>query len=157
MKSLTSFVVVCLLGLSASQPSAQSIIDGDGLTAQGTWRMRMLPPQLLYSDSDPVLSGATPAQALEGSFLVGALKSPPVLSGSGDWFTIPRADRMPMLTEASQPLLDMISPIASGNAITDGPRFSGVGVSPIPEPSTYALWLAGLATVGFIARRRSKP
>lgn len=29
-----------------------------------------------------------------------------------------------------------------------------VSVSPIPEPSTYALMLAGLAAVGFVARRR---
>lgn len=29
------------------------------------------------------------------------------------------------------------------------------GVSPIPEPSTYALMIAGLAGVGFMARRRS--
>jgi hypothetical protein len=31
----------------------------------------------------------------------------------------------------------------------------GVNITPIPEPSTYALMFAGLAAVGFVARRRS--
>ena len=30
------------------------------------------------------------------------------------------------------------------------------GVTPVPEPSTYALTLAGLATLGFLARRRKQ-
>ena len=30
------------------------------------------------------------------------------------------------------------------------------GVTPIPEPSTYALWLAGLAGMGLVARSRRK-
>ncbi len=32
----------------------------------------------------------------------------------------------------------------------------GVSVSPIPEPETYALMLAGLGVVGFMARRRKQ-
>jgi|APDOM4702015191_1054821.scaffolds.fasta_scaffold06389_2 hypothetical protein len=32
----------------------------------------------------------------------------------------------------------------------------GAPVAPVPEPSTYALMLAGLAAVGFIARRRKQ-
>jgi PEP-CTERM motif len=31
----------------------------------------------------------------------------------------------------------------------------GVNITPVPEPSTYALMFAGLAAVGFVARRRS--
>ena len=30
----------------------------------------------------------------------------------------------------------------------------GQGVAAIPEPETYALMIAGLAAIGFIARRR---
>ena len=33
----------------------------------------------------------------------------------------------------------------------------GLSVTPVPEPETYALMLAGLGAVGFIARRRRKP
>lgn len=44
----------------------------------------------------------------------------------------------------------------SGNATgSSGGAFSGmINVSPIPEPETYALMLAGLGVVGFLARRR---
>jgi len=37
-----------------------------------------------------------------------------------------------------------------------GNRFSdyGVSVTAVPEPETYALMLAGLGVVGFMARRR---
>lgn len=31
-----------------------------------------------------------------------------------------------------------------------------VNMAPIPEPATYALWLAGLGVVGFVARRRRR-
>jgi hypothetical protein len=30
----------------------------------------------------------------------------------------------------------------------------GVNIAPVPEPQTYALLLAGLGVVGFVARRR---
>ena len=30
-------------------------------------------------------------------------------------------------------------------------------VAAIPEPGTWALWLAGLGAVGFVARRGTKP
>ena len=33
-------------------------------------------------------------------------------------------------------------------------RLSGVSVSPVPEPETYAMLLAGLGLVGAMARRR---
>jgi hypothetical protein len=45
-------------------------------------------------------------------------------------------------------------------SVTAGQTVSATGtittvVSPVPEPETYALFMAGLAAVGFIARRRS--
>ena len=33
-------------------------------------------------------------------------------------------------------------------------QVAAIGVSPIPEPETYAMLLAGLGLLGFIARRR---
>jgi hypothetical protein len=50
------------------------------------------------------------------------------------------------------------SPIHNSSGFRDDADFDGivarVSVSPIPEPSTYALMLARLAAVGFAARRR---
>lgn len=40
-------------------------------------------------------------------------------------------------------------PVASGEIFQ-------VGVAPVPEPETYAMLLAGLGLLGFVARRRSK-
>lgn len=51
--------------------------------------------------------------------------------------------------------------VVSGNATgLGGGNLSGAytmiaSASPVPEPETYALFLAGLAAIGFVARRRS--
>mgnify|MGYP000636163262 CR=1 FL=1 len=43
----------------------------------------------------------------------------------------------------------------SGNAGTSGASYGGnLVLTPIPEPETYALMLAGLGVVGFVAARR---
>jgi len=42
----------------------------------------------------------------------------------------------------------------SGNGHGWGSGSGGGHVSPIPEPSTYILMLAGLGAVAFVARRR---
>lgn len=34
--------------------------------------------------------------------------------------------------------------------------YAGIDVSPIPEPETYAMLLAGLGLIGFVARRRKQ-
>lgn len=50
------------------------------------------------------------------------------------------------------------SPLDSGGAnvfVRFGLTAAAYSVSAVPEPSTYALWLAGICGVGVIARRRS--
>ena len=41
-----------------------------------------------------------------------------------------------------------------GGACTNQSDYNVVNVTPVPEPETYALMLAGLAAVAFVARRR---
>ena len=42
------------------------------------------------------------------------------------------------------------------NGITRGARTGTTHITPVPEPSQWAMMLAGLALVGFIVRRNSK-
>jgi hypothetical protein len=42
------------------------------------------------------------------------------------------------------------------NGITRGARSGTTHITPVPEPSQWAMMLAGLALVGFIVRRNSK-
>lgn len=42
------------------------------------------------------------------------------------------------------------------NLLHAGPRLDNVTVASVPEPETYAMLLAGLGMVGFMARRRSR-
>jgi hypothetical protein len=43
------------------------------------------------------------------------------------------------------------------NAAWNGNSLSLAVSAPVPEPETYALMLAGLGLVGFVARRRCNP
>ena len=62
--------------------------------------------------------------------------------------------------------LSLLTPITTSMfRITDGPagdccdsvsEFQAFGVAPIPEPETYAMMLAGLGLLGFVARRRKQ-
>lgn len=97
---------------------------------------------------------AATANFSEGSFALGlAAKQPLQGSSIEGWATGGPYQRSPVsMLQGAGPmprLLDM-PPVSSGGSINiDGPR-----VSPIPEPSTYALLIAGLAAVGVVVRKR---
>ena len=45
--------------------------------------------------------------------------------------------------------------VVTGKGQTNGGMYGvSINVTPVPEPETYAMMLAGLAAVGFLARRR---
>ncbi len=50
---------------------------------------------------------------------------------------------------------DALHPSARANQIIAGAAFDALGVTPVPEPQTVALMLAGLLLVGGVARRRA--
>jgi phospholipase/lecithinase/hemolysin len=51
---------------------------------------------------------------------------------------------------------DVLHPSSRGHQIIADAAFEALGVTPVPEPQTIALMLAGLALVGSAARRRSR-
>lgn len=52
--------------------------------------------------------------------------------------------------------LHSIEIFADASPFGAGGAYMNVGVSPVPEPSTYALMLAGLGLVGYATRRRKQ-
>lgn len=71
-----------------------------------------------------------------------------VMSGAIELRTLTTS---PTLTAGVQYAISVIGTASGGNGSYSGT----VNVSPIPEPETYALMLAGLVAGGFLSRRRS--
>jgi hypothetical protein len=75
-----------------------------------------------------------------------------------DWaaFTAPVIVDTKMANVTVQNILNSyVSKTADGYAFIEKKEaFLVVGVTPVPEPETYAMMLAGLCTLGFLARRR---
>jgi len=155
---MARFCVAALLFITAAPCFAQAVIEDWMYTSTGRLRGSMLPPMMLYDDSERLQSFLAAEAPLAGdasglsSFASASLKGSSqgaALSG----VTVGWHERAPvaMMSLASPPLADMISPINSGGAINSlGPR-----VSPVPEPSTYVMLLAGLLAVSAIARKRA--
>jgi len=74
----------------------------------------------------------------------------------------PDGDEFARLVDASfGPQLTLVVKGYAGGSLAAGAAiaatYSGtVNITPVPEPQSYALLLAGLAAVGFVARRRAK-
>lgn len=60
-------------------------------------------------------------------------------------------------TGCSQSLFsDALHPSSRAHQIIANAAFATLGVTPVPEPETYAMLLAGLAMIGSVARRRAR-
>ena len=93
-----------------------------------------LPGALAFSFTDMTTGNASASYAVLGSF-------------SGGTFT-------PYTTAAYQLILGFNDGLAVDGDYDD--MVIGLSVSAVPEPEAYALMLAGIGAVGFIARRRRK-
>lgn len=89
---------------------------------------------LYYAPPDPVLEGWN------------MLSSVGPIAGTGQIVQWDAAFNDPVLTSGGQLLMESGTPAATFQAT--------VGVAAIPEPETYAMFLAGIGFLGFIARRR---
>lgn len=52
--------------------------------------------------------------------------------------------------------IDSIGVLSSPGSTVNGNVYATVSVTPVPEPASYALMLAGFGAMGFIARRRRR-
>ena len=137
---------------------------------------------IYFNGAFSFLSGLTPTITDSGlgvSFSSGATPGDPPGAGSG-WVTTYSADSnsptalmgvnggefVRFTFSGTNIFADTTAAFASGGAVAlhlqgllggySETLVTGGGVTPVPEPQTYALMLAGLAVVGFMGRRRSK-
>jgi hypothetical protein len=76
------------------------------------------------------------------------------LAGGSATFSGGTADTSGALTLASTWLSNLTHGAHPGIAVLDSPGHQDMIFAPVPEPESYALLAAGLAAVGFVARRR---
>lgn len=67
--------------------------------------------------------------------------------------TMAAEDSFEARSAAAQPWQTTLPPQDIRFDTSDGLQ-SWIQTSPIPEPGTYAMWLVGIAAMGFVARRR---
>ena len=71
--------------------------------------------------------------------------------------TAPASRTAPSAITSSAPKPAITNPLNTTTTTRTAPRTTtGTRVTPVPEPSQWAMMLAGLALVGFIVRRSSK-
>lgn len=115
-------------------------------------------PGVLSIDSFVVPTGwdpltIQPDSGLPASGFVDALRTAgPVPAGSFSGFSA-EFHYAPGLTPAAQMFQLILS--ASFDVVGSGTTTPISVVTPIPEPGSYALMLSGLATIGWVARRRN--
>ena len=70
--------------------------------------------------------------------------------------TAPTTRTAPSTINTAQPRPAITNPLSTTTTTRTTSRTAGARVTPVPEPSQWAMMLAGLALVGFIVRRSSK-
>ncbi|PIM51778.1 hypothetical protein CS062_17970 [Roseateles chitinivorans] len=122
-----------------------------------------------FSGNTPTETATGEVALASGSLLLGTVATTPL----GDGTFNPSANAKLTLNwlvpgfQTSLPLYDMaltsfsnttsqVEPFAGGFRIRQGGGSINFAAAVVPEPSTYAMLLAGLGAIGFVARRRGR-
>ena len=108
-----------------------------------------------YSLNSFDLNTLLPTSNMESFRYTGSLTTPPFTEGV-KWIDLaqpcPKAKFRPFKSSSQMVDARPVQPLNGRIILTDVPGF--VHVSAVPEPETYAMLLAGLCLIGFMARRR---
>ncbi|WP_271008150.1 FxDxF family PEP-CTERM protein [Paucibacter sp. B51] len=154
-----SVLAVCAGGASAATLSEASYFDGSTFVYEFGAR------QITAADAAGSFSFLLNASDFGFSSLLGSYAVSGDISGSrfqisevkinGTAWVLGASGSNIDLGSLSFPDINSVEVTVSGARLGAGANFQGsLVLTPVPEPETYALLLAGLGVVGFVARRR---